>query len=320
MDDFSVASLTESQNEWCARLVHILTPMIIDGFKSIFDEAYKLCKENDELDKYLMTFQNFIGRVPKWNPSIIEEEKKRIIDKSGCGYLEELVTCIHIIKLKSLACVRVGQKQKKIDVSVPPLNEFIHKIYINSARKIYTNVYLFEKNVPPLQIQKNNRELELLIKECILITIRDSIPVENLLKAYMDETQETDVVVEEHVEEIEEEIPELESHVPVPESSTPPPPPTENNYENERIKFNSVDNAFHPNGSSEDIQAPKDIDILERKSNEYFSRRKQQEEDEDDEDKVKIGGDVELDALDLFDLEKSDEKRDSEPLIDVEIL
>jgi hypothetical protein len=49
----------------------------------------------------------------------------------------------------------------------------------------------------PLQIQKNNRELEIIVKECILNTIRDNIPVENILKTYLDETLETDVEVEE---------------------------------------------------------------------------------------------------------------------------
>ena len=206
MDDYSISSLTESHNEWCARLVNILTPLFIDGFKSIFDESWKICKENDELDKYLMTFQNFIGRVPKWNTTIIEDEKKRIIEKSNCGYLEELITCVHIIKLKALTCIRVSKKQKKIDINIPPLGEFIHKVYINIARKIYTNVYLFEKNISPLQIQKNNREMDLIVKECILTTIRDSIPVETLLKAYMDETQETDVEIEEKIEEKEVEV------------------------------------------------------------------------------------------------------------------
>ena len=76
MDDFNISSLHESKNEWCARLITILTPFIIEGYKSIFDESYKLCKENNEQNKYLMTFQNFISRVPKWNPSIIEQEKK----------------------------------------------------------------------------------------------------------------------------------------------------------------------------------------------------------------------------------------------------
>lgn len=74
MDDYSINSLQESRNEWCARLVNILTPLVIEGFKSIFDESWKLCEENDEADKYLMTFQNLISRVPKWNSAIIDEE------------------------------------------------------------------------------------------------------------------------------------------------------------------------------------------------------------------------------------------------------
>ena len=67
MDDFSVSTLHESRNEWAARLITILTPLIIDGYKSILEEAQKLCKDNNEKDKYLMTFQNFISRIPKWN-------------------------------------------------------------------------------------------------------------------------------------------------------------------------------------------------------------------------------------------------------------
>ena len=204
MDDFSVNSLTESKNEWCARLLTILTPSVIQGLKSIFDEALKLCQDNKENDKYLMTFQNFLTRVPKWNQTIIDTEQKRIAETSGCTYLEELITCVHVIQLKALTCVRVGSKQKKIDINVPSTNDFIHKIYIHVARKIYTNIYLFERNIAPLQIQKNNREIELIVKECILNSIRDSIPVDTILRAYMDETEEQDV----EVKEVEEVIPE----------------------------------------------------------------------------------------------------------------
>ena len=199
MDDFSVNSLTESKNEWCARLLTILTPSVIQGLKSIFDEALKLCQDNKENDKYLMTFQNFLTRVPKWNQTIIDTEQKRIAETSGCTYLEELITCVHVIQLKALTCVRVGSKQKKIDINVPSTNDFIHKIYIHVARKLYTNIYLYEKNIQPLQTQKNNREMEMIIKECILSTIRDSIPVESILRAYMDETDEQDVEVTEEI-------------------------------------------------------------------------------------------------------------------------
>ena len=46
MDDYSIASLTESKNEWCARLVTLLTQHVITGIDSIFSEAVKLCEEN----------------------------------------------------------------------------------------------------------------------------------------------------------------------------------------------------------------------------------------------------------------------------------
>ncbi len=200
MDDYNLSTLIEAKNEWCARLINILTPCIIDGVKSVFDEAYKMCIENNEELKYLMTFQNLLNNIPKWSSQIVEGEKERIESSSGCNYLEDLLTCVHITHLKSLTTNRAGIKHKKVNVEIPNLNSFIHKIYINSARKIYVNVYLFEKNIMPLQTQKNNRELEIIIKECILNTIRENIPIESILKTYLDETNETGIEVREEEE------------------------------------------------------------------------------------------------------------------------
>lgn len=200
MDDYTLSTIIESKNEWCARLTNTLTPCIIEGLRSVFSEAYNVCKENDEESKYLMTFQNFLNNIPKWSSEIVENEKQRIITSSACNYLEDLLSCVHITQLKSLTSSRVGLKQKKINIDIPDLCKFIHKTYINVARKVYVNIYLFEKNIKPLQIQKNNRELELIVKECILNTIRESIPIEHILQMYLDETQETDVEVEEKKE------------------------------------------------------------------------------------------------------------------------
>ena len=200
MDDFTTATLHESRNEYTSRLIGILTPLIMEGYGSIFDEAWNLCKENDESEKYLMTFQNLISRVPKWNSEIVEKEKERIIEKSGCAYLEDLLTCVHIIQLKLLTTIRVGKKQKKIEIEIPRLEDFIHKAYIQVARKVYTNVYLYEKYVTPLQKQKHSREVEIIVQDCILNAIRETLPIESVLRAYMDESME-----EEYIETIQEE-------------------------------------------------------------------------------------------------------------------
>ena len=202
MDDYNVSVLSEAKNEYSLRLVTILYPLILEGIKSILKEAWELCLTNDEEEKYLMTFQNFLSRVTKWNQTIIEEETGRILSKSGCAYLEDLLTCVHITQLKILTSIRVSQKQKKIELDIPKLSDFIHKIYIKCARKFYSNVYLFEQKIMPLQYQKNMRECETICKECILNVIRDNMPVEHILRSYMDESIEEEI--------IEEEVPQTE--------------------------------------------------------------------------------------------------------------
>lgn len=199
MDDFNLTTLSESKNEWINKLLNLLTYPIYVGIKNIYTEAYKLCIDNDEFDKYLMTFQNFLSRIPKWNKDIIVKELERIKTTTNCNYLDDLITCVHIIQLKALTCIRVGQKQKKININIPNSEDFIHKIYINVARKIYTNVYLFEYNVSTLQTQKNTREIELFIRESIVDAIRQTMPIEEILRSYLDETTEEDVEVEEEV-------------------------------------------------------------------------------------------------------------------------
>jgi hypothetical protein len=301
MDDFNVSALHESKNEWGARLLTILTPLIVEGFKSIFEESLNLCRANNEMDKYLMTFQNFISRIPKWNPTIIENEKKRICDKSGCTYLDDLITCVHIIQLKLLTAVRAGTKQKKVDIQIPKFEDFIHKVYIHVARKIYKNVYLFEANIPPLQTQKNYRELEIIIQECILNAVRESIPIDMILRAYLDETIEDDVV-----EEIKE-TPIPDDNLAQSISSAPISEPAAPSMSS-KLSFNNVDMAIDTNNQEEQISAPKDIARLEELSNIRNEQRKLETDDDDDADssggKIQIFNEnISLGQLDVHDIE-----------------
>ena len=304
MDDFVLSNLNESRNEWCSRLVSILSPRIIEGIRSIFNESWKMSVDNNEVDKYLMTFQNFICRVPKWNATIIDNERARIIEKSGCNYLEDLITCVHVIQLKVLTCVRVGTRQKKIDISIPKLNDFLHKVYINVASKIYKNAYLFDKNASPLVQQKYNREFEIIIEECILKTIRDSIPTEAIVRAYLDESIEQEeeiieeIVVTDKKEEVKEEVKEEEV---VPEQRPPSfdSVPVISNISDKpvinRLSFNDFDRAITNDGAEENINAPKTIERLEEISMSRNLQRKMEEADDDDEDRLKISDDVNID-------------------------
>jgi hypothetical protein len=305
MDDFVLSNLNEARNEWCSRLVTILTPRIMEGIRSIFNESWKVSVDNGEVEKYLMTFQNFICRVPKWNANIIDEERKRIVEKSGCNYLEDLITCVHVIQLKVLTCVRVGTRQKKIDISIPKLNDFLHKAYINVARKVYKNAYLFDKNASPLVQQKHGREFEIIVEECILKTIRESIPTEAIVRAYLDESVEQE---EEIVEEIIDEKGDTKEAVIAEPERPPEVVPVITNISDKpivsRLSFDDVDRALTDDGREEQINAPKTIERLEEISMARNFQRKldEAEDDDDDEDRLKIGEDVDSMSLGFTDL------------------
>ena len=336
MDDYNLSSLAESKNEWCIRLVNVLPPTIVAGVRSIFNEALELCQQNKEDDQYLLTFQTFLTRIPKWNDTIIKEECKRIEENSNCGYLEELISCVHIIQLKALTCIRVGSKQKKIDVEIPKVEEFIHRVYINVARTLYTNVYLFEHDIMPLHIQKNHREFENIVKESILNSIRETMPIENILKAYIDETEELETNYAEEIliepvkipkdDILAKDAPEAKDATGTQSSSINELKETIDSHEEQaqaqaqaqeqaqeqaqdnivingdkpKINFTDNDHTIDTLGNTDTISAPKDDDTLQRLEEERMIR--EQYEDDDDTDSLKIGETINLDITDVNDL------------------
>jgi hypothetical protein len=217
--------------------------------------------------------------------------------------------------------MRAGSKQKKIDISIPKLAEFIHKVYINVARKVYSNVFLFEKTTKHLQIQKHNQQLELIIKECILNTIRESIPIEHLLKVYME-----DQFIEEDTEVVDtEEIISQDPVIEEPEQDQQQDQQQEAleqekelhqladkdeeiglDVKQQTIKFDDIDRVRMLNDSEgeELINAPKTLERLEEISIKNFAKRKEQEsgygdDDEDENDALRIGEAVPLGDLDI---------------------
>ena len=164
-------------------------------------------------------------------------------------------------------------------------------------------MYLFEMNIPPLQVQKHNRELEIIVQEAILNTLRESVPVETILKAYLDETVEENVV-----DEIKEQILE----VPVPQQRSQE---TTGNVSNDikteiasgdkSLSFNSIDYVRDENNNEVAVTAPKTIERLEEISEMRNMQRKMESEQDDPMEKLNITNEsVELGGLDVHLIEE----------------
>jgi hypothetical protein len=174
-------------------------------------------------------------------------------------------------------------------------------------------------------IQKNNRELEQIVQECILIAIRESIPTEAIIRAYMDESveHEEEVIIENLVEPgdkstdpVIEKKPEPSAEPITPSSDkiaetivTPVTPGVKNLDEENpvtRISFNDYDSVLDPlSNKIENVNAPKTEDRLEAISaDRYFKRKLDEEERDDDDDRIKIHTEpIDLSGFDILDMD-----------------
>ena len=153
-------------------------------------------------------------------------------------------------------------------------------------------------------MQKHNRELEVIVQECILNTIRESIPVEAILKAYMDETVEEDVT-EEIKEEYIDEVPKDGGSID--KNQIPSQSQVSTQNQESKIRFNDTDYVRDTNNFETSINSPKSIEHLELLNKQRATQRSL--DDDDDDDNVKLNISDQSISLSDFDVHVMDEPK-----------
>ena len=189
MDESSAPIFTQAKMEYTSQLIYYLTPQLFDGIKSIYDEAITMNRVNKS-QSLLSLFRSYLEKVPSWSNEIIENETDRIIQLSKCDWLDDLLTAVFISHTKILTAIGSSNDNSNIDLVIPKTINFIHKCYINVAREIWKNPYLYDENILGSEYQKNMRTVEDIIKVSIENTIRKLLPVKEILKKHLD-TYET---------------------------------------------------------------------------------------------------------------------------------
>jgi len=200
MEEGSITVLVDAKEEYTKQLISILKQCIYQGIKSIYLDAKDICNQDNTPDKVLMVFQDLLSRIPKWSQDIINKEYERIVNVSKCDYIEDLLKVVYVSHIKVLTIVHSAQKNKKISLKVPNGGHFIHLCYIECAREFWKDPYLFSENVNKYELQKNMRDSEVMIAECIAETIRKQLPVRHILKEFLNEPDE-DIEEEEDIKE-----------------------------------------------------------------------------------------------------------------------
>ena len=189
-ETLNINVLVAAKEEYTKQLVYILSPEIYIVLKNIYNESQQMKKKRSIS---LRNYQILLKRIPVWNTILIEQHTKDI--KSKIPYLLDLITAIFVSHVKILACVRLKADSKSIQVKVPNLDVFLHKIIITNAEKIYYN--------PDIILKKKEIVIEL-ISETIEETIRNQIPIDKILTEYL-----AGVFDEESDKKINDNLPEI---------------------------------------------------------------------------------------------------------------
>lgn len=214
--------LVAARAEYTEQLRDILSDGIQQGIKKIWDDCKSETKTN-----VLSSFQKKLCSIPEWNQEIINVRCKRAVEDYGISeeYLDKIIEAVFLSNVKILSVVKLNDKKQTINVSVPDTKHFIHRCYIESARRFYADPYLVDDRESgsntQSEIQRNVKRSNIAIRDSIERTIRGMIPMEDILTKYLDAAAEDDTEIDHTEEEIHEPEPEPDFE-PMPEPEPEP--------------------------------------------------------------------------------------------------
>lgn len=218
MDDPNVNVMVEAKKEYTAQLCNIMCPFMIETFVTMYNEAENLSKGK----KVLLQFQRLLKEVPNWNNHMVSEHNDRM--NNNCSWFNDLLAAVFVSNVKILSSVRLRAQNAKISVKLPTNERFIHACYINAAKDLYKDPYMFTEE------DEFEEALTKRFIAVIMTTVQEMIPVQEILKTYISQDSNLEHVEVESVMDEEPEA-EVEEEYEQPEET---PETVENNQEVEQ--------------------------------------------------------------------------------------
>ena len=194
MSSLNINVLVSAKEEYLTQMLNILIPFFRKNFKKVLEES-----QLHVLIKYkLRPFQKELRSIQNWNDITLNDKVTELTQMYP--YFYDLLKAIFIIHVKILSSIKINPGGKELKIQIPQLKLFIHKLFIDIARKFY-----YEPNI----ILKDNDSIDSVIYTSIIETLRSQIPLQNILHEYLndafDEDEQEEAVIDKEIEETKEE-------------------------------------------------------------------------------------------------------------------
>jgi len=223
MDGLTV--LVEAKKEYLGQLCGVLCPVMIETFENLYTESQKMSKGREVLKQ----FQKNLKEVPNWNNHMIHQHTEKL--SSSCGWFNDLMAAVFVSYVKILSSVRLNAAvDKKISVKLPTNDVFVHGCYTNAAKDLYKDPFIFHEELS--EYERDDRLTRRFVA-CIEATVKEMLPVQEILKTYITQTGTVDMNTEpegdtedpEIAGEAEEGTPPAEAGEPAAAEGEAAPPP-----------------------------------------------------------------------------------------------
>jgi hypothetical protein len=265
-DGTSAAIYSEAKSEYTKQLVFNFQPVLLRFFLDRYAETKTAPNVTSKAKSALSEFQESLSQIPEWNLDKVRKETTLLLENIHCDYIEDLITAVFIAHTKILSAIRLNVKpRRRIQITVPKPDHFMHRCLSECSRLMWSNVYLFNDSVSTLDSQKYMTDVNRFLEEGILQAIRNLLPVKSILRDSLQEDEDdgiqitnttglTPTVVDEvkEVKEVKQEKPIVVEPEPQPEPE--PEPKSEPQHKNALVEESKSELKSEP--KSEAIPTP----------------------------------------------------------------
>lgn len=210
VQDSSAAIYSEAKSEYTDQLVFNFQPALLRFFLDRFTEVKASPSVTSKTKSALSEFQESLSQIPDWNLDKVHSETSELLKAIHCDYIEDLITAVFIAHTKILSAIRLHSKpRRKINITVPKPDHFMHRTMSECSRFLWSNVYLFDDSVPSVDRQKNMNEVNHFLEKGILQAIRNLLPVKSILRDSLQE--DDDDAIQVNAQEEVSETPKIEA-------------------------------------------------------------------------------------------------------------
>ena len=183
--------LTETKNEFNNFLCSILVPHLYNGISGMLEysiQTYNMLEEKKKKNKSIQNpgiiniFKMCLNDVSSINNNEIENEYKRIKDKSGCAEWFD-----NLIKASFKSYVLFLTWDPKSSNSKYSENDFYDKISLKDfIHKCYIETCEYFKENPEIFLKKNvKKEIYDVIKNCVESAIKKTLPYNEIIQEFL---------------------------------------------------------------------------------------------------------------------------------------